>query len=384
MFLGTVAFALVQLHLEQTFRVPIQVFMSLGTSLLIFSINVVVERFLAFKQYLLIMRLFRESAARAATLEALEASTQVTLRGRFPESGVRFEVRSLLLRGDLDLKEQTSSRPGEPVHEFKETETTPCGGYVKHFAYRLSFAAVRRTQAAVMVIDRSTVTLGLAHLSVMTDTWNFWLVDRLLSAICQELLAHWDRLETMQKQRLAEYRQFVVARELDMGREVQSLLNPPSEEGVFGRWRYRFRYQPYGLMAGDWVQAFLPEKDGKVAILAIGDVVGKGTSAALITSAIAGLWLRHKRVWQKEESLGKEALQSLIADLDQTIRELFQEKQYSTLSLALLTPDEAIVTSIATAPWMSISTEKPRLVGKSFCDPLGVEKIRQGKIVLDQ
>ncbi len=382
---ATLAFSVVQLYLEQKYRVPIQALLSLGLSLALFSANAVVGRMVAFKHYIQVMRRFREGAARAVTLEELEAATQTTLKARFPECGVTFEGRSPLLSRKVDLKEQANAPRGETSHEFQEATPPPCGGYVRHYVYRLSLAATKRTQTSVMVIDRDTVTLGLAHLSVKTDTWDFWLVDRVLSNVCQELLAHWDRLETSQKQKLTEYRQFVVARELDLGREVQSLLHPPSDEGVFGRWRYRFRYQPYGLMAGDWVQAFIPDSSGKVAILAIGDVVGKGTSAALITSAIAGIWLRHARTWREaDQTLGKDALKALIGDLDQTIRELFREKQYSTLALALLTEDQAIVTSIATSPWMNVSVQKPRLVGKSFCDPLGVEKTGEGRIVLDE
>jgi hypothetical protein len=373
----------VQLHLEQTFRLPIQALLSLGTTLLLGSLHFVAGRLAAFQDYLRVMRRFREGAARAATLDDLEAATQATLRQRFPECGVTFEARTPLLKGVPSFSEEGLLK-ADPVHEFHDAAPAPCGGYVRHYIYRMSWFALRRTQTAVMVVDRSSLTLGLAYLSLMAETWDFWLVDRLLGGICQELLAHWDRLETTQKQKLAEHRQLIVARELDLGREVQNLLHPPSEEGVFGRWRYRFRYQPYGLMAGDWVQAYFPEPSGQVAMLAIGDVVGKGTSAALITSAIAGIWLRHKHRWQSEGlSADKAALDDLIHDLDQTIRELFQERQYSTLALALLAEDQAIVTSIATSPWMSIGIEKPKLVGKSFCDPLGVGKVREGRIVLD-
>lgn len=385
MLFAALAFAAAQLHIEHRFRIPVQLLLSLSVTLLASAANVVFERMVQFRHYLILMRKFREGASRASTLEELEAATQVTIRGRFPASGVRFEGRSPLLSGATDLKEAATRGGKDQVYEFQDTGRVPCGAYVRHFVYRLSFAALKRTQTTVMVVDRSTVTLGLAHLSVKADTWTFWLVDRLLSNVCQELLAHWDRIEATQKQKLAEYRRFIVARELDLGREVQSLLHPPSEEGTFGRWRYRFRYQPHGLMAGDWVQTFIPDGTSKTAILAIGDVVGKGTSAALITSAIAGIWLRHSRQWRDDgRALDRDAIRFLIKDLDDTIRELFKERQYSTLAIALLTEETAIVTSIATAPWMNVGVRKPKLVGKSFCDPLGVEKIRDGKLVLDE
>ena len=166
-----------------------------------------------------------------------------------------------------------------------------------------------------------------------------------------------------------------LSRDLEMGSLVQDLLLPSNLEGEVGEWEYRISFRPYGPMSGDWVQVFSPENGagkGSFAVIAIGDVVGKGPSAALNTAAIAGVWNHFRRQWERDEL----DLQKFLRALDVTIHDTFKGQQNTTLSLAVLMEDKIIMTSCAAPSWFKITpNESIARVSIPPQNPLGFEPV---------
>lgn len=138
--------------------------------------------------------------------------------------------------------------------------------------------------------------------------------------------------------------------QLALGTTVQRMLLPERMTGTIGYWTYKIVYRPYGAMAGDWSQVFegrLPDGSA-VGVLAIGDVVGKGPSAALITSVIAGAFDECAHQW-RETTVN---VRDFLVRLDRTILSIFKAEQNTTLSLCVLTDDVASVLSCGAPAWL--------------------------------
>ena len=133
---------------------------------------------------------------------------------------------------------------------------------------------------------------------------------------------------------------------LELGSTVQNLLLPRLRAGRCGRWEYSIGFHPYGSMAGDWYQV-LNWRD-EISLIAIGDVVGKGPSAALITATIAGIWHQCTSHWEKAEDF---SVETLLKTMNDTIYRTFGGEQYTTISIALLLPDRLVVTACSAPPW---------------------------------
>jgi serine phosphatase RsbU (regulator of sigma subunit) len=71
---------------------------------------------------------------------------------------------------------------------------------------------------------------------------------------------------------------------LSLGKTVQKLLLPPRLSDVFGDYKYTMYYNPSLKMAGDWLHIW-HDKQGQLRIF-MGDVVGKGPSAAIPVASI--------------------------------------------------------------------------------------------------
>ena len=92
---------------------------------------------------------------------------------------------------------------------------------------------------------------------------------------------------TLEKKRLREKEQQILARELELATAVQRSLFPPApppDSPIHGMNR------PAGHVSGDFFD-FFSRSDGRIAF-ALGDVSGKGLSAALLMAGLASLF-RH-------------------------------------------------------------------------------------------
>ncbi len=77
------------------------------------------------------------------------------------------------------------------------------------------------------------------------------------------------------------------AERLNLGRAVQEILLPSQEEQVFGSFTVSMSYLPAQEMSGDWI--YLWEAGDNERRLFLGDVVGKGPSAAIPVAVIIGI-----------------------------------------------------------------------------------------------
>ncbi|MFW7378835.1 MAG: PP2C family protein-serine/threonine phosphatase [Oligoflexus sp.] len=73
---------------------------------------------------------------------------------------------------------------------------------------------------------------------------------------------------------------------LALGKAVQKLLLPEHFQGSFRQYSYGMRYQPHLKMAGDWLYTW--QVSNRELRLIIGDVMGKGPSAAIPVASIIG------------------------------------------------------------------------------------------------
>lgn len=163
----------------------------------------------------------------------------------------------------------------------------------------------------------------------------------------------------------------LASKDLEMGRAIQSLLLPAQREGRAGPWSYRIVFEPYGPMSGDWYQSYhvKDETQDLRAVLAIGDVIGKGPSAALNTATITAVWKRHEKVFETSP----EDLTPLLHDLAQAIDESYRGEQSTSIQLAALYRDRVKVISCAAPFWLKLSGEAgPARIRNKAQNPLGM------------
>lgn len=168
--------------------------------------------------------------------------------------------------------------------------------------------------------------------------------------------------------------------EMATGRLVQEIALKAPREGRWGDWEYNIVFQPYGALSGDWFQVFLPPVDEfeKAAVIVVGDVVGKGASAALTTSALIAIWRAHVRRWGTEPA----AVVPLLTEWNRMLRDMFQGEQLTTLSLILLTADRAYTIACGAPPWQVVNTKSKtvRKIGHRPVNLVGLEEWRLPKL----
>ncbi len=162
-------------------------------------------------------------------------------------------------------------------------------------------------------------------------------------------------------------------KDLELGREVQRLLLPKQATGRFLDWEFRIFYRPYSSMAGDWFQIHTSGVDGvagaECALIAIGDVVGKGASAALSTAVVAGLWNNFRARWADGAAKPRDFLRAL----NETMHGTFGGSQNSTLSLASITRQEVRLQGCGSPFWLHFKADGSLAsIVTERVDPLGM------------
>lgn len=171
----------------------------------------------------------------------------------------------------------------------------------------------------------------------------------------------------------------VMTKSLSEGKGVQTLFMPKVEGGRFRRARYEFAFEPFGHMTGDWIQYDVrPDR----CTLAIGDVSGKGPSAALATAVIASAWRQHDHSGAEVEPYLKE----LVLSLNEAVLQTFSRQLFSTLSIICIQNDKITFGSFGAPPWITISGGVVTSLRAPPSDPLGLQsgvKIRLKEMALD-
>lgn len=160
--------------------------------------------------------------------------------------------------------------------------------------------------------------------------------------------------------------------DLALGSAVQELLLPEALNGEAAGVEYGARFQPFGPMSGDWILL-----DGSPAsssaTFAIGDVIGKGPSAALITATINSVWCMQRR---RRESGLEASVDELITLLDDTIIDAFRGSQTTSLSIARVEAGRIRLATCGAPRWLHIDgiTGKATSIRTTPSDPLGLRE----------
>jgi hypothetical protein len=166
---------------------------------------------------------------------------------------------------------------------------------------------------------------------------------------------------------VAAHRAAQLGREIELGSAVQTLLLPRVRQVRLGGWEMAVIFRPHGKMSGDWFQ-FAATPGGGVAM--IGDVVGKGPSAALNTAAIAAIWKHHLTA---EAADGVDTSAFGLA-LNRAIFDVFDGSQFTTLSMARLGEQAAELVACGAPSWLLVRGGGVERVRTARCNPLGMQR----------
>jgi hypothetical protein len=127
--------------------------------------------------------------------------------------------------------------------------------------------------------------------------------------------------------RLEEEKQKVALQEsLALGKAVQDLLMSSYQDGNFSGFRYETKYSPSQVMSGDWVYVWDVSETEKRIFL--GDVMGKGPSAAIPVAVIIGTL--------KECEVSKASTPETFQRINARLHDLFSGQITSTVSAIVL------------------------------------------------
>ncbi len=230
------------------------------------------------------------------------------------------------------------------------------------FPILLGLLTRRRAQTALTVTGAATAVWIVVCLgALLTAGWIFPCVEIVLAAGVGWLLRLAHHLTVTLGEKLA------LSREMDMGRAVQLLLLPRERRGRIGPFEYQVLYRPYWSMAGDWFQVF--EDKGR-GVLAFGDGVGKGPSAALNTAVIAAAWASSREAWK----LGPIDAPLFAKTVDNLVRTTFAGEQCTTLSVVVLEGSAVQVGACAAQRWLHVveATKKVQILKHPKSDLLGL------------
>lgn len=163
----------------------------------------------------------------------------------------------------------------------------------------------------------------------------------------------------------------LASRDLEMGRTIQSLLLPSVREATVGEWSYKIVFEPYGPMSGDWFQTYHVKDQSQALrfVVAIGDVIGKGPSAALNTATITSVWKRYEKVFESSP----DDLTPLLHELAHVIEESYRGEQTSSIQLAAVYRDRVRLISCAAPLWLKVDDAgKVARVKNRATNPLGM------------
>jgi sigma-B regulation protein RsbU (phosphoserine phosphatase) len=110
--------------------------------------------------------------------------------------------------------------------------------------------------------------------------------------------------------------------DLDLAWRIQAALLPRPDISS-GGWEFHYRYQPAGVVSGDYCDVVTPRSPGGDVFFAVGDVSGKGIAAALLMSHLHASFRSHIRLGVPVGELVERANQLLF--------ESTAASQYATL-----------------------------------------------------
>lgn len=191
------------------------------------------------------------------------------------------------------------------------------------------------------------VLTGVAVAAVLAGFFVLWAAHTFLPALSfgvPVLVAGLGRLYAWATESYVQKNQLLD--QIGLGETIQALFMPDEKRGEAAGWRYEFTSDPHGPMSGDWIRIFKhQDAEGESLVVAFGDVVGKGPSAALITALIAGSLDRYERDGKRPDAVG------IASMLNEDISSTFDTQQYTTLLLAVCRRDEVQLLRCGSYDW---------------------------------
>ncbi len=178
----------------------------------------------------------------------------------------------------------------------------------------------------------------------------------LIQFACRSIFAEMDRL-ALQKDFFAEKalrleeenKKIILEQSLALGRAVQNLLLPKSPTSRFGSFQFETLYQPAQVMSGDWL--YIWERSPEERCVLVGDVMGKGPSAAIPVAIIIG-------VLKDCENL-RLSLEEAIRRLNNRFVELFHGQITATVAAIEMHKDGRVTFFNAGSPgWYLVQGER--------------------------
>ena len=88
---------------------------------------------------------------------------------------------------------------------------------------------------------------------------------------------------------LTSEEQRALERDLELAAQVQRGLLPRTDVG-FKDWRVHYKYNPAGLVSGDYCDLILPANEDGELVFLLGDVAGKGVAASLLMTHLHAMF----------------------------------------------------------------------------------------------
>lgn len=155
--------------------------------------------------------------------------------------------------------------------------------------------------------------------------------------------------------------------DLAIAAKLQGIITPSELEGRAEDWSYAIESKAFGLLGGDWVKV---HSFGDRSLFALGDVVGKGPSAALTHSGIAAIWDTQIRLWEK----GVVGASDVMSAINSTMFGLFKGAMNTTFAAAEVGRDGAAQIAAGGNYWLHLGKEKCRLIPPSSRALLGIKQ----------
>ncbi|MFW7380220.1 MAG: SpoIIE family protein phosphatase [Oligoflexus sp.] len=161
-----------------------------------------------------------------------------------------------------------------------------------------------------------------------------------------------------------ENKKIKLAERLNLGRAVQEILLPPDFSFEFAGYQIGMRYSPAQEMSGDWIYHWQSHENEQR--LLIGDVVGKGPSAAIPVAVIVGILGECERLsMEPEETLRR---------LNQRLLELFHKQITTTCTMVVLQQNSQLTFYNAGSPGWFLVGEKQIDYLSLRSSPLGINE----------
>ncbi len=154
--------------------------------------------------------------------------------------------------------------------------------------------------------------------------------------------------------------------ELTIAAKLQGVLVPKDLAGVAHGFRYDITSKPHGILGGDWVKVYNGKRG---ALFVLGDVVGKGPSAALTHSGIAASWETQIKLWER----GMVTAQELMAAINCTMFDLYQGTMNTTFAFAEVDVSGKVRLAAGGNYWLHLTVAKTSAITSPGRSLLGLK-----------